>query len=66
MGKGSEARVAQVRFAGMMQYDGELKLPQHFLVPPPSIARTTGEYLVHNGVATFACSEVCLDTVRYT
>ena len=41
----------------MMQYDGELKLPKHFLVPPPSISRTTGEYLAHNGVSTFACSE---------
>ena len=35
----------QVRFAGMMQYDGELKLPKYFLVPPPSISHTTGQYL---------------------
>lgn len=47
----------QVKFAGMMQYDGELKLPGHFLVPPPSIHQTTGEYLAKNGVSTFACSE---------
>ncbi|KAJ4704176.1 Phosphoglycerate mutase, 2,3-bisphosphoglycerate-independent [Melia azedarach] len=36
---------------------GELKLPSHYLVSPPEIERTSGEYLVHNGVRTFACSE---------
>ncbi len=41
----------------MMQYDGELKLPAHFLVPPPAISRTTGEFLAKSGVSTFACSE---------
>jgi len=50
-------RAAQVLFAGMMQYDGELHLPTHFLVPPPDIERTSGQYLVHNNIATFACSE---------
>ncbi len=48
---------AQVKFAGMMQYDGELKLPKLYLVPPPHINRTTGEYLAKNGVSTYACSE---------
>lgn len=47
----------QVRFAGMMEYDGELHIPKHFLVSPPNITKTSGEYLVHNGIATFACSE---------
>ncbi len=41
----------------MMQYDGELHLPTHYLVPPPDIERTSGQYLVHNDIATFACSE---------
>ncbi|KAK9915700.1 hypothetical protein WJX75_002829 [Coccomyxa subellipsoidea] len=50
-------RYPDVRFAGMMQYDGELKLPKHFLVPPPAISRTTGEFLARSGVSTFACSE---------
>lgn len=50
-------RVPKVRFAGMMQYDGELHIPEHFLVSPPNITKTSGEYLVHNGIATFACSE---------
>ncbi len=46
-----------VRFAGMMQYDGDLRLPTRFLVSPPAIDRTMGEYLVNNGVSVWACSE---------
>jgi 2,3-bisphosphoglycerate-independent phosphoglycerate mutase len=49
--------VPRVRYAGMMQYDGDLKLPARFLVDPPVIERTLGEYLVHNGVTQLACSE---------
>eukprot|EP00245_Coleochaete_scutata_P004536 TRINITY_DN17248_c0_g1_i1.p1 TRINITY_DN17248_c0_g1~~TRINITY_DN17248_c0_g1_i1.p1 ORF type:complete len:560 (+),score=122.06 TRINITY_DN17248_c0_g1_i1:227-1906(+) len=50
-------RYPKVRYAGMMQYDGDLKLPAKYLVSPPLIDRTSGEYLVKNGVRTFACSE---------
>jgi len=50
-------RYPKIRYAGMLQYDGELKLPAHYLVSPPDIDRTSGEYLVHNGIRTFACSE---------
>lgn len=46
-----------LRFAGMMQYDGDLQLPERFLVEPPAIERTLGEYLAHNGVPQYACSE---------
>jgi 2,3-bisphosphoglycerate-independent phosphoglycerate mutase len=46
-----------VFFAGMMQYDGDLKLPRRFLVPPPTIDRTLGEYLAHAGLAQLAISE---------
>ncbi len=46
-----------VRFAGMMQYDGDLRLPERFLVQPPAIDHTLGEYLARNGVTQFACSE---------
>ncbi|PWA84484.1 phosphoglycerate mutase, 2,3-bisphosphoglycerate-independent [Artemisia annua] len=55
--KFDRVRVPKIRYAGMLQYDGELKLPNHYLVSPPLIDRTSGEYLVHNGVRTFACSE---------
>ncbi len=50
-------RRPDVRYAGMMQYDGDLKLPARFLVQPPKIDRTMGEYLARNGVTQFACSE---------
>lgn len=46
-----------VLFAGMMQYDGDLKLPKNFLVPPPAIERTVGEYLARNRIAQYASSE---------
>lgn len=48
-------RFPKIRYAGMLQYDGELKLPSKYLVSPPEIERTSGEYLVHNGIRTFAC-----------
>ena len=46
-----------VLFAGMMQYDGDLQLPKRFLVPPPAIEHTLGEYLARNRVAQYASSE---------
>ena len=46
--------IPKIRYARMLQYDGELKLPSRYLVSPPEIDRTSGEYLVHNGVRTFA------------
>ncbi|MDZ4198262.1 MAG: 2,3-bisphosphoglycerate-independent phosphoglycerate mutase, partial [Kiritimatiellia bacterium] len=39
-----------VEFAGMMQYDGDLAIPKQFLVSPPAIDRTLGEYLARAGV----------------
>jgi 2,3-bisphosphoglycerate-independent phosphoglycerate mutase len=50
-------RFPKTRFAGLMQYDGDLKLPARFLVPPPAITRTSGQLLAQAGVSTFACSE---------
>ncbi|XP_051151944.1 2,3-bisphosphoglycerate-independent phosphoglycerate mutase [Andrographis paniculata] len=55
--KFDRVRFPKIRYAGMLQYDGELKLPSRYLVSPPEIERTSGEYLVHNGIRTFACSE---------
>ena len=46
-----------VFFAGMLQYDGDLLVPKQYLVDPPVIDRTMGEYLVNNGVRSFAVSE---------
>ncbi|KAE8723872.1 2,3-bisphosphoglycerate-independent phosphoglycerate mutase [Hibiscus syriacus] len=55
--KFDRVRFPKIRYAGMLQYDGELKLPSRYLVSPPEIDRTSGEYLVHNSIRTFACSE---------
>lgn len=49
--------IPDVEFAGMMEYDGDLKLPRHYLVQPPEIDRTMGEYLARNRLRQFACSE---------
>ena len=46
-----------VFYAGMMQYDGDLLLPEHFLVPPPEIDGTLGEALARAGVTQLAISE---------
>ena len=46
-----------VLFAGMMQYDGDAGIPANFLVEPPRITRTIGEYLADAGVRQLAISE---------
>ena len=46
-----------VKYAGMMQYDGDALIPQKYLVNPPGIDRTVGEYLVRAGVRQLAISE---------
>jgi len=50
-------RVPAVEYAGMMEYDGDLHIPANYLVTPPAIDRTMGEYLVKSGVKTLAISE---------
>ena len=40
-----DGRVPDVVYAGMLQYDGDLKLPERFLVAPPAIKGTLGEQL---------------------
>jgi len=46
-----------VVYAGMMQYDGDLHVPKRFLVDPPTIDRTFGEYLARNHVQQLAIAE---------
>nr|ANB27667.1 2,3-bisphosphoglycerate-independent phosphoglycerate mutase [Perkinsela sp. SMB-60] len=50
-------RHPQVNFAGMIRYDGDQNIPQKFLVDPPFIQNTSGEYLADMGLRVFACSE---------
>jgi 2,3-bisphosphoglycerate-independent phosphoglycerate mutase len=47
----------KVKFAGMMQYDGDALIPEKYLVNPPGIDRTMGEYLVNSDVKQLAISE---------
>ncbi|MDD6678819.1 MAG: 2,3-bisphosphoglycerate-independent phosphoglycerate mutase [Firmicutes bacterium] len=46
-----------VKFAGMLQYDGDLKIPEHYLVQPPVIQNTLTEVLVAAGINEYAVSE---------
>ena len=50
-------RRPDVLYAGMMEYDGDLKIPGKYLVNPPAIDRTLGEYLAASEVTQFALSE---------
>ncbi|MEO8409119.1 MAG: 2,3-bisphosphoglycerate-independent phosphoglycerate mutase [Propionivibrio sp.] len=55
--KFDRVRVPKVTYAGMLQYDGDLKLPKRFLVNPPAIMDTSGEWFAKAGITQFACSE---------
>jgi 2,3-bisphosphoglycerate-independent phosphoglycerate mutase len=46
-----------VFFAGMLQYDGDKFIPKQYLVEPPAIDRTMGEFLCAEGIRSFAISE---------
>lgn len=55
--KFERGRVPKVTYAGMMEYDGDLHVPKRFLVAPPAIDRTLGEFLCELGLRTLAISE---------
>ncbi|MDR2732863.1 MAG: 2,3-bisphosphoglycerate-independent phosphoglycerate mutase [Fibromonadaceae bacterium] len=55
--KFNRKRRPKVTYAGMLQYDGDLKLPNRFLVPPPAIKNTSGEWFSKSGLLQYACSE---------
>ncbi len=46
-----------VKFAGMLQYDGDLKIPENYLVQPPVIKNTMTEVLCKAGIHEYAISE---------
>ena len=46
-----------VFYAGMMEYDGDTHVPNHFLVNPPEIDRTLSEYLCATDIKSLAISE---------
>jgi 2,3-bisphosphoglycerate-independent phosphoglycerate mutase len=55
--KFDRGRRPTVCYAGMMEYDGDTHVPKRYLVNPPSIDNTVGEYLALTGVRTLAISE---------
>ena len=50
-------RFPKVKYAGMLEYDGDLHIPSKYLVSPPEISNTMSEYLVSAGVRQLAISE---------
>ena len=50
-------RRPDVRYAGMMEYDGDAHVPKRFLVEPPAISETMGEVLARNRISQLAISE---------
>ncbi len=46
-----------VKFAGMLQYDGDLNIPENYLVQPPVITNTLTEVLCEAGIREYAVSE---------
>ncbi len=55
--KFDRVRYPKVMYAGMLEYDGDLHIPKRFLVNPPEISNTMGEYLANTGIKQLAISE---------
>lgn len=55
--KFDRVKVPNVIYAGMLEYDGDLHIPSKYLVSPPEITNTMGEYLVNAGISQYAISE---------
>ena len=55
--KFDRVRYPNVVYAGMLEYDGDLHIPSNYLVNPPEITNTMGEYLADNGISQLAISE---------
>ncbi|MBQ4436598.1 MAG: 2,3-bisphosphoglycerate-independent phosphoglycerate mutase, partial [Clostridia bacterium] len=49
--------IPQVKYAGMLEYDGDLHIPHKYLVNPPQIRDTLTELLVAAGIKEYAVSE---------
>ena len=55
--KFDRVRYPSVVYAGMLEYDGDLHIPSKYLVNPPEITNTMGEYLSGTGISQLAISE---------
>ena len=47
----------EIFYCGMLQFDGDLNIPNHYLVNPPVIDRTMVEFMCAEKMKTFAVSE---------
>ncbi|KAJ4460590.1 bisphosphoglycerate independent phosphoglycerate mutase [Paratrimastix pyriformis] len=47
----------RLTYAGLLEYDTEVHIPRLFLVPPPEIHHTMGQYLCASGVTSYAVAE---------
>ena len=55
--KFDRVRYPKVMYAGMLEYDGDAHIPSRYLVNPPEITNTMGEYLADCGITQAAVSE---------
>ena len=55
--KFDRVRVPKITYAGMLEYDGDTHVPSRYLVAPPEISNTMGEFLVAHGERQLAISE---------
>ncbi|MGM9679931.1 MAG: 2,3-bisphosphoglycerate-independent phosphoglycerate mutase, partial [Eubacteriales bacterium] len=55
--KFDKVRNPKVMYAGMLEYDGDLHIPKRYLVNPPEITNTMGEYMADTGIPVAAISE---------
>ena len=55
--KFDRVRVPDVFFVGMLEYDGDLHIPQNYLVQPPRIRHTLTEQMISANIRQYAISE---------
>ena len=55
--KFNRVKYPEVYYAGMLEYDSELKIPKHYLTEPPKIKYTLTEELNKYGIREYAVSE---------
>ena len=55
--KFDRVRYPKVIYAGMLEYDGDAHIPSRYLVAPPEITNTMGEYMASTGICQAAVSE---------
>lgn len=55
--KFDRVRTPKVKYAGLLQYDGDKLIPKKYLVNPPKIEHTLTEFLIEKNVKQYAISE---------